>query len=255
MAKTEETLQLEDALRTRSRKKREYGCEEVTIGFAWENKGNEIVDYMSMDAHETFRCYEIKITASDLKSDNALSWYGDYNYLVISEDLWMRDIDFDNYIPPYAGILVSENLQTMRNAKKKTVSDTDRAMLKDSLLRSLYWRMVQYRDAGDDALLRQMQKDQEQLQAEYDQYRRQVDRTMFAQEDYVRYYGLNHQCSISLEQQAKVEREQYFLRTEGKFIWQKDEQGLCCPVCGYHTDEKTAFCPACGADLRPVKQK
>lgn len=255
MAKTKETLQLEDALRQRSRKKREYGCEEVTIGFTYENKGNEIVDFMSMDAHEVFRCYEIKISLSDLKSNNALSWYGDYNYLVISEDLWMRDIDFDNYIPPYAGILVSDDLQTMRNAKKKAVSDTDRKMLKDSLLRSLYWRMVQYQDAGSDEILKQLQKDQDALKNEYEQYRRQVDRTMFTEEDYVRYYGMNHQCSPDLEQMAKGEREQYFLRKEGKMAWQKEDDHLCCPVCGYRTKLKSAFCPACGVDLRQLIRK
>lgn len=85
MAKTEETKMLERSLEERSRKKREYGCEEVTIGFKHEGHGDEIVDYMTMDADEVFRCYELKVTLADLKTDNKLSWYGDYNYLVISD--------------------------------------------------------------------------------------------------------------------------------------------------------------------------
>ena len=101
--------QLEQALERDSRKKREYGCTEVTIGFRHNGHGDEIVDYMSMDAREIFRCYELKVSFSDLKSNNHLSWYGDYNYLVISERMLLRPIPYDNYVPPYVGILAGES--------------------------------------------------------------------------------------------------------------------------------------------------
>ena len=82
--KTKETKNLEKALDALSKAKREYGCEEVTIGFKSSGHGDEIVDYMTMDAKGIFKCYELKVTLQDLKTDNKKSFYGDYNYLVVS---------------------------------------------------------------------------------------------------------------------------------------------------------------------------
>ena len=48
--KTKETLEIEDQLRKMCRKKRLYGCEEVTIGFYNSGHGNEICDFMTMDS-------------------------------------------------------------------------------------------------------------------------------------------------------------------------------------------------------------
>lgn len=42
-----------------------YGAFEVTLG---EYYGDERVDYMTMSSDNIFRCYEIKISKSDLKS-------------------------------------------------------------------------------------------------------------------------------------------------------------------------------------------
>ena len=60
MSKTQETLSLEAALYALSEKKRYYGCTEVTIGFKKTGHGDEIVDFMSLDADGIFRCYEIR---------------------------------------------------------------------------------------------------------------------------------------------------------------------------------------------------
>ena len=48
--KTNETLEIEEQLRKTCRKKRLYGCEEVTIGFYNSGHGNEICDFMTMDS-------------------------------------------------------------------------------------------------------------------------------------------------------------------------------------------------------------
>ena len=250
MAKTTETLALEQALEERSRKKREYGCTEVTIGFKSKGHGDEIVDYLSMDADGRFRCYELKVSLSDLKSDNHLSWYGDYNYLVVSEKLYLHQVDFDQYIPPYVGILVGEDLVTKRNAHEKQVNDEDLDMLKDSLLRSIYWKMTQYKDAGDLSCLREKDKEIEQLQKELDAYKEKTDRMVWTYQDYEHWYAISHDLpSFSLEEGAKREMNMSLARERGLLKWQKKEGGYCCPVCHNITGRETPYCPICGIHL------
>lgn len=60
---------------------REYGTNEVTLGFSRDGRINngktEIVDFLSYDVRkDLFRCYEIKVTMSDFRSHAAKSWYG-----------------------------------------------------------------------------------------------------------------------------------------------------------------------------------
>ncbi|WP_162787410.1 hypothetical protein [Enterococcus hirae] len=38
----------------------------------------------------TIRCYEIKVSMADLKSKANQTFIGDYNYLVITQDLWEK---------------------------------------------------------------------------------------------------------------------------------------------------------------------
>lgn len=254
MAKTEETLALERALEERSRKKREYGCTEVTIGFHHDGHGDEIADYMSMDSEGVFRCYEIKVTFSDLCSGNRLSWYGDYNYLVVSEKLYLRSPDWDQYLPPYVGILVGCDLAARRNARQKAVRAQDRDMLKDSLLRSVYWKMTQYRDAGDPSVLRAKERELQELEEKYEQYMQKTDRLSWTCGDYERYYAMNHQLpEFSLEEACRRERRQYQSRRKGTMTWLRKEEAYICPECGSSASAETPFCPFCGADLRRMK--
>ena len=62
-----------------------YGCLEVALGNAY---GSEYCDFMTMDSNNVFRCYEIKISKSDFRSKNKLSFHGDYNYFVMPEELY-----------------------------------------------------------------------------------------------------------------------------------------------------------------------
>lgn len=250
MAKTEETLALEAALDKRSRKKREYGCTEVTIGFKNQGHGDEIVDYLSMDADGVFRAYELKVSLSDLKSDNRLSWYGDYNYLVVSKILYLQQPDFEQYIPPYVGILAGTSLETKRNARRKPITEDTRNMLRDSLLRSIYWKMVQYKDAGDLSYLKEKEKEIEQLQQEFDAYKEKTDRMMWTYRDYEHWYAKSHNLpSFTLEEGAKKERNMSLARERGLLVWQKKEDGYCCPVCHHITGKETPYCPICGIHL------
>ena len=68
MAKTEETLIIEDVLYqnlfgSNPCLAREYGTKEVTVTLLKEKKVKEIVDFLSYNAKkDEFRCYEIKVS-------------------------------------------------------------------------------------------------------------------------------------------------------------------------------------------------
>lgn len=262
MAKTQETLDLEDALQRQCTRKREYGCTEVTIGFQHDGHGDEIVDFMSMDSDGVFKCYELKVTLSDLKSDAKKSWYGDYNYLVVSEELWKRAPAWDNYIPPYVGILAGIGLSAKRRAKKVSVSDEQREMLRDSLIRSMFWRMDQLRENSDDRRFAHFSEQLEEQRQAIEELSRKYERRVWELEDYEAYYRKNHQIpSFNVAEQAKAERKQYRKRAKEGFTW-KTVRGKCvCPVCGKPPllmDEKPVlsdYCPWCGADLRKISNE
>lgn len=262
MTKTQDTLLLENALNLQSREKREYGCEEVTIGFLKDGHGDEIVDYMTMDANDICKCYELKVTLADLKTDNKKSFYGDYNYLVVSDSLYAKNPVWDNYIPPYAGILAGEKLVVKRNAKKREVSAETRDMLKSSLLRSVYWKMQNYKDAGNLENYRQLQKELNDTKQMSEEQGRQQERMLWTYQDYEHYYQKNHQePGFTIEQAAKQQRAELAERSQGKYTWKEMDGRYCCPVCGkpaLHNEEKKAllsnFCPYCGADLRILKK-
>lgn len=65
-----------------------YGCYEVCLGAGY---GDEYVDYMTMSSTNVFRAYEIKVSLSDLKSKAKLSFCGDYNYIVLPEELYQKE--------------------------------------------------------------------------------------------------------------------------------------------------------------------
>ena len=68
---------------------KEYGTTEVTI--QRKKQKRELVDFMSYDPRkDIFRCYEIKVSMNDFHSKAAKSWYGNYNYLVLSRELYMQ---------------------------------------------------------------------------------------------------------------------------------------------------------------------
>ncbi|MBR0419587.1 MAG: hypothetical protein IJI66_10480 [Erysipelotrichaceae bacterium] len=170
MSKTAKTLLIENALSEETKLRRIYGCPEVTIGFFHQGKADEHVDFMTMDSHGLFKCYEIKVSLADFKSDAKLSFYGHYNYLVIHEDL-LKNIEYiRNETPAYVGIIVAKECSSFkrnelkengveeypavylvadRKAKKQKLTAEDEMLLKDSLVRSLYWKMEKYKEGCD----------------------------------------------------------------------------------------------------------
>ena len=124
-----------------TRQKRIYGCEEITIGFYNNGHGNEVVDFMTMDSKGIIKCYELKVTLQDLKSDAKKSWYGHYNYLVVGRELYEKVSDWNEYIPNNIGIIVGVCLESKRKAKRCDISSEIEIMLKESMIRSMFWKM------------------------------------------------------------------------------------------------------------------
>lgn len=258
--KTKETIELENALYAQSNQKREYGCTEVTIGFKHQGLGNEIVDYISMDSKNVFRCYEIKVTLSDLKTDNKKSFYGQYNYLVVSEDLYQRHPVWDNYIPPYVGILVGTSLTVRRQAKQKQITDDTIQMLTSSLLRTLYYKMDQYRNIQDLEENKELKKQLQETIKQAELKEQALDYINWTYHDFEHYYRLNHQqANYKLEVDAKRQRNEYLRRQEGQFTWVNENGKHVCPVCSHeayidHNQKEilSDYCPYCGSDLRKI---
>ena len=150
--KTIETKMIEKILQTslfssNPRLAKEYGTTEVTIGFHRNGKGDEIVDFMSYDAQkEIFRCYEIKVTMEDFHSGAKKSWCGNYNYLVLSKELYTQQSlkKWTEDLPDGIGIVVintsTADKKTVLNPKKKEISDNQKDILKSSLLRTLFYQ-------------------------------------------------------------------------------------------------------------------
>lgn len=119
-----------------------YGCFECCLGKGY---GNEYVDYMTMNTNQIFRCYEIKVSMSDLKSQCKLSFVGDYNYLVIPIELYNEILCSDKElcdISPQCnkdvGILVYDRGQIVSKKKaKRNCKPIDRNKLMQYMIRSL----------------------------------------------------------------------------------------------------------------------
>lgn len=94
-----------------------YGVFECVMGANTMGYGNEYVDFLTMDSDNIFRCYEIKVSKEDLHSKAQLSFYGDYNYLVVPEELFGEALRFvrERYLRK-TGILVY-HVSGMRGVK------------------------------------------------------------------------------------------------------------------------------------------
>ena len=126
---------------------KEYGTTEVKIDFQRNGNGREIVDFMSYDAkNDIFRCYEIKVTMQDFRSKAKKSWYGNYNYLVLSKELYdEQSIEkWKKEIPPNVGIIVintrSLSKYSVVKSIKMNIDESQKEMLKNSLLRTLFYQ-------------------------------------------------------------------------------------------------------------------
>jgi len=192
-----------------TRKKRIYGCEEITIGFYNNGHGNEVVDFMIMDSKGIIKCYELKVTLQDLKSDAKRSWYGHYNYLVISRELYEKVSDWNEYIPDNVGIIVGECLESKRKAKRCDISSETEIMLKESMIRSMFWKMQKYKDAQSLDKQGQLRSKIRRLEKEKESIRERALQAERIISDYETYKYYNEGIDVDLAAMAKVEKEKY----------------------------------------------
>ena len=210
MAKRKETVELENALIKNTREKRIYGCEEITIGFYNGGKGNEIVDFMTMDSKGIIKCYEIKVTLEDLKSKAKKSRYGNYNYLVVTEELYNKVEDWSLYIPRKVGILVGSQLVSRRNCKKQDLDTQTEIMLKESMIRSMFYKMCKYKDAQSVKKQREMQSEIRSLKKEKKMWYDRALKNSLIISNYETYKCLNEDLSsFNLEKEGNKLKEEY----------------------------------------------
>lgn len=215
MSKRKETLLIENILIQDTLEKRIYGCEEITIGFYNNGHGNEIVDFMTMDSKGIIKCYEIKVTLSDLNSKAKKSFYGHYNYLVLTEELYEKiKNNITNYISSEIGILILKNeykLQSKRKAIKQKISLEQELMLKESMVRSIYFKMIKYKDANNLEKQKELKNKISKLEKEKKEI---ISRAIHYEQiisDYETYKCYNENLDdLNLEILAKEEKEKYF---------------------------------------------
>lgn len=177
--KRKETLELERALEAFAKERGWFGCEEITIGFANNGHGNEICDYILMDSKGIIRCYELKVTLSDLKSKAKKSWYGHYNYLVVSNDLFNKIQNFDEYIPNHVGVIVGHEfksdskppwrLETAFRPKKQDISTEQQLMITQSMIRSMMNKCMKYKDSKSLKIMAERNKENRDLKKRHDE--------------------------------------------------------------------------------------
>lgn len=209
MTKRKETIELENALIKDTREKRIYGCEEITIGFYNSGHGNEIVDFMTMDSKGIIKCYEIKVTLQDLRSNAKKSWYGHYNYLVVSEELHKSVKEWNEYVPKHVGIIVGNSLSVVKKPTKQIIDTGTETMLKESLVRSMYWKIDKYKNANNLDRQKELMSKIRKAEKECENYYKRALRAENIISEYENYKSYNDGIDINLELLAKEERNKY----------------------------------------------
>ena len=102
-----------------------YMAKEVTFDYA---TGHAIrVDYMKFKPVNNtvkkkkkgdFYCYEVKSSIEDFNSGHGLNFIGDYNYLVMPEEVYVA---VSNKIPYFVGVLVPTESSWRNNWRELTV--------------------------------------------------------------------------------------------------------------------------------------
>ncbi len=167
---TELTKAIKTAIWKFTDKQGTFGCEEVTIGWY----GAERVDYMTYDVHDTFRCYEIKITKADFHSKNHNSFVGHLNYYVFPAPLYQ---EVRSEIPDGIGVLLysqSKNPYFEKNSNniwiekrpKRREPTVDIQILKNSMIRSLDREIDYYRKSTDRDTILKKNREISRLQEE-----------------------------------------------------------------------------------------
>lgn len=170
MAKTKETIKLENLLFAYNRFNGFFCIFECTIGFG----GGGRVDCISIDTRNCIRCFEIKVTKSDFHSKHGHNFVGNLNYYVMPYSLYKQVKD---EIPKEIGVLCPNNskfeqstdLYIEKKAKKlecmQSVED-----IKLYIIRSLFREYEKSIYSENKNILAAYEKDKRRLIRERDNY-------------------------------------------------------------------------------------
>lgn len=147
MAKTDKTIELENAIYKATSKQGVFGCFEVTIGWY----GHERVDYITYDTKGIWRCYEIKVSKSDFYSPAKKTFVGHFNYFVMTQELYDQVKDD---IEKHIGVYIGGNL--VKRPKKQELG-VDEEILKNSLIRSLNRENQKFIKTNDTKYINRLQ--------------------------------------------------------------------------------------------------
>lgn len=207
MSKRKETIEIENKLHYMCEKRRIYGCEEITIGFYNNGHGNEIVDFCTMDSKGILRCYEIKVTLADLKSKAKKSWYGHYNYLFVTKELYNKIVvNLDEYVPKHIGVVIpcndswGDGIEILRKAKKQEISAEQEVILKESMVRSMSYKLQKYREACDISVVSKLKSDLRKAEKDRKEYGNKMSELRFVLSRLERALRLYYGCEINLEE-------------------------------------------------------
>lgn len=118
-----------------------YWAKEVTFDYATDHSVR--VDYMTFTPANNstsgiekgdFRCYEVKSSIEDFKSKHGHNFIGDFNYYVMTSDVYEKTKD---KIPYFVGVLVPDSYGRLMSVKKVTRRDRTRPV---SEMLLMMWR-------------------------------------------------------------------------------------------------------------------
>jgi hypothetical protein len=183
IGKTELTKQLEKKIWDETNKLGIFGCFEVTIGWA----GDERVDYMTYDTKGIWRCYEIKVSKADFHSKAKKTFIGNYNYYVMPKELYE---EVKEEIPRHIGVYC-ENWLVKR--PKKQPLGVDEQVLKDSMIRSLSRENEKFIKTCDTSLVNRLKNKIDNLEKEKQEHQRYKNKMYYAITDICSKYNLKYE--------------------------------------------------------------
>ena len=149
-----------------------------------------------------------------MKSKAKKSWYGHYNYLFVTTELYEKICEnLDEYVPEYVGVVVpydaswSAGIQVMKNPKKQTISKEQETMLKESMIRSMYYKMNKYKESSDTSVISKLRSELRKSEKERKKYFDEATTNRFVLERFERalriYYGREINIQEIVEQIAR----------------------------------------------------
>jgi len=183
MAKSKETIELENLLFEYNKFNGFFCIFECTIGFG----GGGRVDCISIDTRSCIRAFEIKVTKSDFHSKHGHNFVGNLNYYVMPLKLYKEVKD---EIPDDIGVICPKNgqLYIVKSAKKVQLEEPLYKM-ELYMIRSLFREYEKSIYAENKELLNSYEREKRRLMKERDTYYRLLQ-TLNA--NIREYLGLNY---------------------------------------------------------------